>query len=189
MFLFVGLGNPGKKYESTRHNVGFMAVDAIARDFGFPTFSQKHLYMVSVGKIDQHKLVLIKPCTYMNNSGVAVLSAVGTYKIALDSLVVFHDDVALLLGAVKVKKGGGSAGHNGIRSIDSSVGSEYWRIRVGIGPQNPEGRDLSSFVLSNFDNIEEMQNILDNISANVHSLLNGDPRQLGQKVSEPKKCT
>ena len=189
MFLFVGLGNPGKKYESTRHNVGFMAVDAIARDFGFPKFSQKPLYMVSVGNIDQHRLVLIKPCTYMNNSGAAVLSAVGTYKIALDSLVVFHDDVALLLGAVKVKKGGGSGGHNGIRSIDSSVGSEYWRIRVGIGPQNVEGRDLSSFVLSNFDNLEDMQDILNNISSNIHFLLNGDPHQLVMKGSERKKCT
>ena len=124
--LVVGLGNPGAQYSNTRHNVGFMAVDAMAGD-GVTWKSEKQALTVRT-EIDGRKVILAKPQTYMNNSGVAVLALMTFYKIPLENLIVIHDDMDIPVGDCRIKIGGGSAGHNGIRSIDANVGREYKRI-------------------------------------------------------------
>ena len=148
--LVVGLGNPGAQYSNTRHNVGFMAVDAMAGD-GVTWKSEKQALTVRT-EIDGRKVILAKPQTYMNNSGVAVLALMTFYKIPLENLIVIHDDMDIPVGDCRIKIGGGSAGHNGIRSIDANVGREYKRIRIGIAhprdfdlPMNPADWVLGKF--------------------------------------------
>ncbi len=148
--LVVGLGNPGTEYRTTRHNVGFMAVDALAGD-GAAWKSEKNA-LVARGDIDGHKVIFVKPQTFMNNSGVAVQALMTFYKIPLENLVVIHDDMDLPVADCRTKIGGGSAGHNGIRSIDAHVGRDYTRIRIGIGhprdfdlPMNPADWVLGRF--------------------------------------------
>lgn len=148
--LVVGLGNPGTEYRTTRHNVGFMAVDALAGD-GVVWKSEKNA-LVARGDIDGHKVIFVKPQTFMNNSGVAIQALMTFYKIPLENLVVIHDDMDLPVADCRTKIGGGSAGHNGIRSIDAHVGRDYTRIRIGIGhprdfdlPMNPADWVLGRF--------------------------------------------
>lgn len=150
-FLIVGLGNPGAEYTNTRHNVGFMAVDAIAGDGA--TWKKEKNAMTYATNINGQRVVFVKPQTYMNNSGVAVLALMTFYKIPLENVVVIHDDMDLAVGIIKEKIGGGSAGHNGIKSIDANVGRDYKRIRIGIG--HPRDFDLpmdpADWVLGRFD--------------------------------------
>lgn len=139
--LIVGLGNPGTEYELTRHNVGFMAVDALA-----PTDSvwkKEKNALITKCEISGHKVILAKPQTFMNNSGDAVLPLMTFYKIPLENLIVIHDDMDIRVGDKKEKIGGTSAGHNGIKSIDAAIGNEYKRIRIGIG----HPRDFGSPIL------------------------------------------
>lgn len=136
--LVVGLGNPGAEYVGTRHNVGFMAVDAIAGDGA--TWKKEKNALVSAVNIDGHRVLFAKPQTYMNNSGVAVLALMTFYKVPVENIIVIHDDMDLKIGEMREKVGGGSAGHNGIKSIDANVGREYRRIRIGIG--HPRDFDL-----------------------------------------------
>ncbi|MCQ2562519.1 MAG: aminoacyl-tRNA hydrolase [Alphaproteobacteria bacterium] len=163
--LIVGLGNPGNEYENTRHNVGFMAVDKIAGD-GVIWKSEKKALTLHC-EMNGKKTILAKPQTFMNNSGEAVSALMKFYKIPLENLIVIHDDMDIKLGQKKEKIGGGSAGHNGIKSIDNFVGSEYKRIRIGIGhprdvnsPINP-----SDWVLGKFSGDE--QEIINNIIYNI----------------------
>ncbi len=136
--LVVGLGNPGVQYTNTRHNVGFMAVDYLAGD-GAGWKNEKNALTAHVEK-DGRRVIFAKPQTFMNNSGVAVLGLMTFYKIPLENLVVIHDDMDIMVGGCREKIGGGSAGHNGIRSIDAHVGRDYRRIRIGIG--HPRDFDL-----------------------------------------------
>ena len=129
--LVVGLGNPGTEYVNTRHNVGFMAVDTIAGDGA--TWKKEKNALVYATNIDGRRVVFVKPQTYMNNSGVAVLALMTFYKVPIENIIVIHDDMDLKVGEMREKVGGGSAGHNGIKSIDANVGREYHRIRIGIG--------------------------------------------------------
>ena len=129
--LIVGLGNPGNEYMNTRHNVGFMAVDALAG--GDAVWKSEKNALTTRGEIDGRAVIFAKPQTYMNDSGRAVLALMTFYKIPLENLVVIHDDMDLPNGNMRQKIGGGSAGHNGIKSIDAAVGREYRRIRIGIG--------------------------------------------------------
>ena len=157
-FLIVGLGNPGNEYKHTRHNVGFMAIDAIA-----PTDSiwkNEKSALTTRAEIDGKKVILVKPQTYMNNSGESVVSLMAFYKIPLENLIVIHDDMALKVGTMREKTGGGSAGHNGIKSIDAHVGKDYRRIRIGIGhPRDFESPiDPSDWVLGKFDD-EQLKQI------------------------------
>ena len=139
MLLFAGLGNPGAKHADNRHNVGFMAADAIARRHSFSPWTKKFQGLVSEGTIGGEKVVLIKPQTFMNNSGQAVGQALRFYKLEPADLTVFYDEIDLPEARVRIKRGGGSGGHNGIRSIDSHVGRDYRRVRIGIGhPGSPE---------------------------------------------------
>ena len=149
MLLFVGLGNPGARYAGNRHNIGFMAVEAIARRHDFGPFRRKYQGVAVEGAIVRQRVLLLLPGTYMNESGRAVAEAARFYKIAIGDIVVFHDEVDLAPAKVRVKVGGGVAGHNGLRSITAHVGNEYKRVRIGVG-KPPTKEMVPTHVLSDF---------------------------------------
>jgi peptidyl-tRNA hydrolase, PTH1 family len=149
MRLFVGLGNPGAKYARNRHNIGFMAVDEIARRHGFAPWRRRFQGETSEGGLGTERVILLKPTTYMNDSGRSVQEAAGFFKIAPGDVTVFHDELELPPGKVRVKIGGGIAGHNGLRSISAHIGNDYRRVRLGIG--HPGVKELvHGHVLSDF---------------------------------------
>lgn len=149
MRLLVGLGNPGTRYERNRHNIGFMAVDALVRRHGFGPFRGKFQAEIAEGAVAGERVYALKPQTFMNLSGDAVGAAARFYKIAPEEIAVIHDDLDLAEGKLRVKRGGGSAGHNGLRSIDEAIGADYWRVRLGIG--HPGAKELvMPYVLQNF---------------------------------------
>ena len=156
--LIVGLGNPGSEYIKTRHNVGFMAVDALAGDSA--SWKSEKNALTTRMDVDGQRVILAKPQTYMNNSGVAVLALMTFYKVPLENLIVIHDDMDIAVGSLREKIGGGSAGHNGIKSIDANVGRDYRRIRIGIN--HPRDFDLkmdaADWVLGRFTD-EELKKI------------------------------
>ncbi|HMN37340.1 MAG TPA: aminoacyl-tRNA hydrolase [Hyphomicrobium sp.] len=175
MKLFVGLGNPGPKYEANRHNIGFMALDAIARAHDFPSWRKKFQGLVSEGAIDGARVMLLKPETYMNESGRSVGEAIRFLKIDPADVVVFHDELDLTPSKVKVKLGGGNAGHNGLRSISAHIGNEYVRVRLGIG--HPGSRDaVTYYVLNDFAKAERawVGELLDALARAAHHLAEGD---------------
>ena len=149
MQLFVGLGNPGAKYARNRHNIGFMAVDEIARRHGFSTWRRRFQGETSEGSLDGERVILLKPTTYMNDSGRAVQEAANFFKLGADQITVFQDELELPPAKVRVKVGGGIAGHNGLRSISSHIGNDYRRVRLGIG--HPGVKELvHAYVLADF---------------------------------------
>lgn len=149
MILLVGLGNPGKEYAQTRHNAGFMAVDEIVHRYLFSPFKSKFKGQIAEGTIEGEKVMVLKPETYMNLSGESVLSACKFYKIPIQNVVVFHDDMDLDVGRVKVKRAGGAGGHNGLKSIDAHMGNDYVRVRIGVSkPKTKE--EVVNWVLSSF---------------------------------------
>lgn len=156
MFLLVGLGNPGKDYENTRHNIGFKAVDEIIRRFSFIPKGTKFNSELFLGEVNGQKLVAIKPQTFMNRSGQAVGEAARFYKILPRNVIVIHDDLDLMVGKIKAKIGGGSGGQNGIKDIDRHMGQDYRRIRIGIGHPG-EKHLVSSYVLKPFAKSEEAE--------------------------------
>ena len=149
MLLFAGLGNPGAQHASTRHNLGFLAADAIAARHGFEPWRSRHHGQAAKGTVGGAAVLLLKPTTYMNRSGVAVADAMRFYKLSPAEVVVFHDEIDLAPGKVRVKTGGGSAGHNGLRSVDAHIGPNFKRVRMGIG--HPGDRDaVETYVLHPF---------------------------------------
>ncbi len=152
--FLIGLGNPGDAYKNNRHNVGFMAIDLIAEIKDFPSFSSKFSAQISSKIINGFKITLVKPQTYMNLSGESVSKILNFYKLSSNDSIVIYDDFALDLGRIKIKHGGGSGGHNGIKSIDQHIGKNYYRIRIGIGSP-PESMDISNYVLGNFSTNEQ----------------------------------
>ena len=149
MRLFVGLGNPGAKYGGNRHNIGFMAVDEIARRHGFAPWRRRFQGETAEGSLDGERVVLLRPSTFMNDSGRAVQEAAGFFKIAPGEVTVFQDELELPPAKVRVKVGGGIAGHNGLRSISAHIGNDYRRVRLGIG--HPGVKELvHGYVLSDF---------------------------------------
>ena len=149
MLLIVGLGNPGAKYVGNRHNVGFMAVEAIARRHAMTPWRRRFQGVTAEGTIGGERVLLLLPGTYMNESGRAVAEATHFYKLGLDDIVVIHDEIDLVPGKVRVKTGGGVAGHNGLRSISAHVGNDYRRVRIGVG--HPGDKDLvHAYVLNDF---------------------------------------
>ena len=154
MKLLVGLGNPGAKYAGHRHNIGFMALDRIASDHGFPAWKGKHQGSLSEGRFGSDRVILLKPETYMNNSGQSVQAAMRFYKLEPEDVVVLHDEIDLAPGKVKFKTGGGHAGHNGLRSIHNHVGPEYARVRLGVG--HPGRKELvPAYVLHDFSKADQ----------------------------------
>lgn len=164
--LIVGLGNPGSEYKNTRHNVGFMAVDAIVPEDSVWRKEKNALTMRA--EIDGYKVIFVKPQTFMNNSGDAVGALMTFYKVPLENIIVIHDDMDLKVGTFREKIGGGSAGHNGIKSIDNAIGKEYRRIRIGIG----HPRDFNShidpvdWVLGKFDSeqLKQIKSVIKSIN-------------------------
>ncbi len=149
MRLFVGLGNPGTKYQGNRHNIGFMAVDEIARRHGFASWRRRFQGETAEGTLDGERVILLKPATYMNESGRAVSEAANFFKLGLGDIVVFHDELDLPPAKLRVKTGGGHAGHNGLRSISAHLGNDYRRVRLGIG--HPGVKDIvHAYVLNDF---------------------------------------
>ncbi len=175
MQIWVGLGNPGPRYALHRHNVGFMAVDVIADMHSFEPVQTKFSGWVQEGRIGTQKVLLLKPATFMNESGRAVGEALRFYKLGTDSLTVFHDELDIAPFKVKVKQGGGHAGHNGLRSIDQHCGAEFRRIRLGIGHPGHKDR-VTGYVLGNFAKSEEdeLADMLGAVSAEAEWLAKGD---------------
>jgi PTH1 family peptidyl-tRNA hydrolase len=186
MQLWVGLGNPGAKYALQRHNVGFMAADIIAEVHDFGPWSKKFRSLVAEGRIGPHRILLLKPQTFMNDSGDAVQQALRFYKLDMDSLIVFHDELDLARFRVKVKLGGGTAGHNGLRSIDASLGPEFRRVRIGIGHPGPGRKDLvTPHVLGNYAKaeMEPLSDLLAAIAAEAEWLAEGDDTRFMSEVA------
>jgi PTH1 family peptidyl-tRNA hydrolase len=152
--LIVGLGNPGARHERNRHNIGFMAADEIRRRHGFGPFRAKFESAIAEGSVAGERVYLQKPETYMNASGDAVGAAQRFYKIDPAEIAVIHDEIDLAPGKLRVKRGGGSAGHNGIRSLEAAIGEDFWRVRLGVGHPGDK-RLVEYYVLQNFD-AEEM---------------------------------
>jgi peptidyl-tRNA hydrolase, PTH1 family len=173
--IWAGLGNPGAQYALHRHNVGFMAVDAIAAVHGFGLWQKKFRSLVSEGRIGRHKILLLKPQTYMNDSGDAVQQALRFYKLEADALTTFHDELDLAPMKVKVRTGGGLAGHNGLRSIDASLGPDFRRVRIGIGHPGHKDR-VTPHVLGNYakSEIDVLSDLLGAIGAEAEWLADGD---------------
>ena len=175
MRLFVGLGNPGAKYEMNRHNVGFMALDRIAADHGFAPWRAKFQGELSEGRLGAERVALLKPATFMNLSGQSVGEAMRFFKLEPGDVTVFHDELDLAPGKCRVKHGGGHAGHNGLRSLHQHIGDSYARVRIGIGHPGDKDR-VSPYVLSDFAKADRdwLDDLLRGISDGAVSLAEGD---------------
>ena len=182
MQIWAGLGNPGPQYAMHRHNVGFMALDVIAEMHGFGPVQKKFQGWMQEGRIGSEKIVLLKPGTFMNESGRAVGEAMRFYKLEMDALTVLHDELDLAPFKVKVKQGGGHAGHNGLRSIDQHLGPEFRRVRIGIGHPGHKER-VHGHVLGNYAKaeIDDLVQMLGAIGAEAEWLAKGDaPRFMSE---------
>jgi PTH1 family peptidyl-tRNA hydrolase len=175
MQLWVGLGNPGPQYAMHRHNVGFMAVDAIAETYGFSTEKKQFQGWVREGRVGNEKVLLLKPGTFMNESGRSVRAAMDFYKLAPEDVTLFHDELDLVPMKVKVKRGGGTAGHNGLRSTDAHIGPDFRRVRLGIGHPGHKDR-VHGYVLGNYakSEMDALADMLGAIAAEAPWLAAGD---------------
>lgn len=185
MLLIVGLGNPGKKYAGNRHNIGFMALDQFADDNAFPAFKSKFQGQYSEGRIAGQKVGLLKPETYMNESGCSVGAACKFFKIAPEQVIVLHDELDLKPGQVKVRQGGGNAGHNGLKSIQAHLGTpDFIRVRIGIGHPGDKNK-VSGYVLSDFAKADQdwIEKLLPVLSKYSDLLLKGDHSEYMSKVA------
>ena len=183
--LVVGLGNPGPQYKNNRHNVGFQMMEAVVNSVASDSFKK----MASIAEISQcfvenKKVIFTKPLTFMNLSGRAIRFLIDFYKIPINKVIVFHDDIDLPFGRVKIKKGGGNGGHNGLKSIDNLVGNDYWRIRIGVG-RPTEKSMVVSYVLGNFipEELKKLKDIQKIISENLSILVSNDPKKLESLIN------
>jgi peptidyl-tRNA hydrolase, PTH1 family len=183
MLLMVGLGNPGARYAGNRHNIGFMAVEGIARRHGQGAWRRRFQGVAAEGLLAGARALFLLPGTYMNDSGQAVSEAAHFYKLGVSDVVVFHDEIDLAPGKVRVKKGGGVAGHNGLRSISAHIGNDYRRVRIGVG--HPGTKDLvHAYVLSDFSKNERpwVNALCDIIADNAPLLAKGEDASFQNKV-------
>src|SRR6202023_169644 len=183
MLLIVGLGNPGSGYAGNRHNIGFMAVDAIAKRNGIRPWRRRFQGVSAEGPLSGERVLLLLPGTYMNESGRAVAEAANFYKLGLPDIVVIHDEIDLAPGKVRVKTGGGSAGHNGLRSISSHIGNDYRRVRIGVG--HPGAKELvHGYVLNDFAKSERawVEALCDVMADNAGLLAKGEDASFQNKV-------
>tara|TARA_Y100001958_G_C20859866_1_gene298587 strand:- start:2 stop:565 length:564 start_codon:yes stop_codon:yes gene_type:complete len=172
MLLFVGLGNPTPNSENNRHNVGFKIIDVINKKFSLSKQKPKFKGLLTTGNIEGKKVYAIKPLTFMNNSGICIRELLEYFKIDVENVIVFHDDLDIEFGKIKAKFGGSSAGHNGIASIDKFIGKDYSRVRIGIG--KPKIKiEISDYVLQNFDEDEiiGIEKISNNITDSIGDLI------------------
>ncbi|MGB0905615.1 MAG: aminoacyl-tRNA hydrolase, partial [Mangrovicoccus sp.] len=194
MRLFVGLGNPGAKYAGNRHNIGFMALDEIAAAHGFGPWRNKFQGALSEGVLGGQKVLLLKPETFMNRSGQSVGEAARFYKLGAEDVTVFHDELDLAPGKVKVKQGGGHAGHNGLRSCHEHLGPDYERVRLGIGHPGHKDR-VSAYVLGDFAKADRdwLEPLIEGIGKGAPDLAKGDAGRfmnaVASRVSPPRSST
>jgi peptidyl-tRNA hydrolase, PTH1 family len=185
MRLVVGLGNPGARYARNRHNIGFMAAEAIARRHRATGFRNRFKGELAEASIGGERVLLLKPQTFMNESGEAVGEAARFFKLSLSDIIVIHDEIDLRPGKLRVKQGGGSAGHNGLRSIDALLGPDYWRVRIGIG--HPGAKELvQPYVLQNFSGEELtgwVEPLLGAVTETIALLLCGAPDAFMSEVA------
>ena len=185
MLLFVGLGNPNPNNSNNRHNIGFLIIDAINQKFKLSKQKPKFKGLLTTGKIDEQKVFAIKPLTFMNSSGICIKELIDYFKIDVKNVFVFHDDMDIDIGKVKVKFGGSSAGHNGIESIDKNIGKNYSRVRVGIGrpKNNSTGAD---HVLDNFSTEEKanVETVTKSITECLSTLINRDLDLFSSKINQ-----
>lgn len=184
MKLFIGLGNPGVKHAQNRHNVGFMAVDTIARDHGFSPWRIKFSSEIAEGRLGAEKVVLVKPQTFMNRSGQAVGEVLRFYKLEPSDITVFHDEIDLAPGKCRVKDGGGHAGHNGLRSIHDHIGPHYSRVRIGVGHPGHKDR-VAGYVLHDFAAADSdwLDALLNGISDGAEALASGEGARFANAVA------
>lgn len=185
MLLMVGLGNPGPEYAGHRHNIGFMAVDAIAEAYDFSPWRSKFHSRVSEGLLGRTKVLLQKPDTFMNRSGLAVAEAANFFKLALDDLLILHDELDLAPGKLRIKEGGGVAGHNGLRSIAGSIGTrDFKRVRFGIGHPGDKAK-VTGYVLGNFSKPDQtwLGPLLDAFVSAAPLLADGDDAGCMNKIA------
>ena len=184
MLLLVGLGNPGARYAGNRHNIGFMAADLIVRRHGFSPWRKRFQGEAAEGMLDGEKVLALKPQTFMNNSGQSVGEALNFYKLTPDDVVVLYDEIDLAPAKVKVKKGGGAAGHNGIRSIDAHIGPDFWRVRLGVGHPGDKAR-VHGHVLSDFSKADEvwLEKLLEAVAEAAPLLVRKDDNKFMTKVA------
>ena len=185
MWLLVGLGNPGDKYKDNRHNIGFMVADMLAADNMLPPFRSKFQGLVTEGQLGGQKVMILKPQTYMNESGRAVKEAAKFFKINPDHIVVFHDELDLEPGKVRIKKGGGNAGNNGLKSIQAHMGTpDFWRVRMGIGHPGDKNR-VSGYVLSDFSKSEKqwVEPLVDTCSRFTDLIIKGENEEFMSRVA------
>ena len=184
MKLFVGLGNPGKKYTNNRHNIGFMALNQIASDHSFSPWKNKFQGQITDGKLGDEKVILLKPETFMNLSGQSVSETIKFYKIKIEDIIVFHDELDLAPAKLRVKISGGHAGHNGLRSIHQHIGADYHRVRMGIGHPGHKDR-VANYVLSDFAKSDQnwLQDLLFGISDCAIYIANNDAGKFMNAVS------
>ena len=185
MLLWVGLGNPEPGMARQRHNIGFMAIDVIAHRHGFSPWRQRFKGLVAEGSVDGQKVLALKPMTYMNVSGEAVQAASAFFKISPEHIAAFHDDLDLAPGRLRVKRGGGAAGHNGLRSMDRMLGTpDYWRVRLGIGHPGDKDR-VTGHVLGDFAKVDRdwLIALLDGVAEAAPLLAAGNPEAFMTKVA------
>lgn len=183
MRIVVGLGNPGARYAGNRHNIGFMAIEAIAHRHGLPPWRRRFQGVSTEGPIGGERALLLMPGTFMNESGQAVVEAMKFYKLTADDVVVLHDELDLPPGKVRVKTSGGNAGHNGLRSITSHIGNDYHRVRIGIGHPGDKG-EVHNYVLNDFAKSEKawVQALCDIMADNAVMIVKGDDAGFQNKV-------
>ena len=184
MYLLVGLGNCGQEYKNTRHNFGFLLIDKIIARYKLIPQGKKFKSDFFIGEIDDNKILALKPQTFMNLSGFAVAEAINFYKIPLQNIIVFHDDIDLDFAKIKYKIGGGNGGHNGLKSIDENIGKEYARIRLGVGRPENLKYEISEYVLAKFS-VEELKTIEilnQKISDNFPELLRNKSQNFLNKI-------
>jgi len=177
MFVIIGLGNPGKKYENTRHNAGFISIDALAEKYGISISEKKHKALCGSGVMEGNKVLLVKPQTFMNLSGESVRSVMDFYKIdPEEDMLVIYDDISLAPGNIRIRKKGSAGGHNGIKSIIAHAGTQnFMRIKVGVG-EKPSGWDLADYVLGHFseDDNTKLKEIMPDIIQAATLMVQGD---------------
>ena len=184
MLLWVGLGNPEPAQARHRHNIGFMALDAVARKHGFSPWRQRHKGLVAEGMVGGAKVLALKPQTYMNGSGDSVQPAAAFHKIPPDGICAFHDELDLAPGKVRVKRGGGAAGHNGLRDMQRALGTpDFWRVRLGIGHPGHKDR-VHGHVLGNFAKVDTwVEPLLDAVADAAPLLAQGKPEEFMTRVA------
>ena len=185
MRLLVGLGNPGEKHLNNRHNIGFMAADKIRETYDFSPYRRRFQGLISEGKIGNNSVRILKPTTFMNESGRSVGETIKFFKLPSDKVFVFYDDLDLIPGKCRIKLGGGAGGHNGLKSLDNQIGNEYWRVRLGIGHPGHKDRVLR-YVLQDFAKKERntwLTILLESLADNIQLLIESNENTLMSKLA------